>query len=29
MAKPIKERGIRWTENYGDKSSYLKTEMEK
>lgn len=28
MAKPIKERGIKWTESYGDKSSYLKREMD-
>lgn len=28
MAKPIKERGIKWTEKYGEKSSYLKQEME-
>lgn len=28
MAKPIKERGIKWTETYGDKSQYLKREME-
>ena len=28
MATPIKERGIRWTENYGDKSSVLKKEMD-
>lgn len=26
---PIKERGIRWAEAYGDKSAYLKTEYEK
>lgn len=29
MATPIKERGIRWVEAYGDKSSVLKEEMEK
>lgn len=28
MAKPIKERGIQWEEQYGDKSAYLKREME-
>lgn len=28
MGTPIKERGIHWVENYGDKSNYLKTEME-
>lgn len=26
--KPIKERGINWTETYGDKSAYLKREFE-
>jgi hypothetical protein len=29
MAKPISERGIRWQETYGEKSSYLKAEMDK
>lgn len=27
MAKPIRDRGIRWSENYGEKSAYLKNEM--
>jgi hypothetical protein len=27
MAKPIRERGIRWVETYGDKSTYLKEGM--
>ena len=27
MAKPIRERGIRWVETYGDKSTHLKREM--
>lgn len=26
--EPIKDRGIKWTENYGDKSAYLKEEFE-
>jgi hypothetical protein len=28
MAKPIRERGIRWAESYGDKSAYLKEQMD-
>lgn len=28
MGKPIKDRGIRWAESYGDKSAYLKEQME-
>ena len=28
MGKPIKDRGIRWEEAYGEKSAYLKHEFE-
>lgn len=28
MSKPIKDRGIKWVETYGDKSAYLKKEFE-
>lgn len=28
MGKPIRERGIKWVETYGEKSAYLKKEME-
>jgi hypothetical protein len=28
MATPIRERGIRWAETYGDKSAYLKEQMD-